>query len=103
VPGRAAVAAVLVLLLVACGSGQRSATGIVISVEGSTPAEVSSFSLRTQEGELLDFAIGPLQTGGQAFPAAHLREHQASASPIEVIYRVEEGRRIAIRLSDPTH
>jgi hypothetical protein len=103
VPRRAAAAAVLALLIVACGSGQRSASGIVISVAGSSPAEISTFTLRTDEGELLDFEIGTLQTGGQSFPAAHLREHQASASPIEVLYRVEDGRRIALRLSDPAH
>lgn len=102
-PRRAAVAAVLAFLIVACGSGQRSASGIVVSVASSSPAEISTFSLRTHEGEVLDFEVGTLQTGGQSFPAAHLREHQASASQIEVLYRIEDGRRIAVRLSDPAH
>jgi hypothetical protein len=91
------------LVVAACGGQRQTASGIVISVTGSTPAEVSSFSLRTAEGELLEFGVGRLQTGGLAFPAAHLRDHLASASPVEVVYELQDGRRVAIRLSDATH
>jgi hypothetical protein len=91
------------LVLAACGGQRHTVSGIVISVTGSTPAAVSSFSLRTADGELLQFEVGRLQTGGQAFPAAHLRDHLATASPVEVVYELQDGRRVAVRLSDASH
>lgn len=101
----------LALLLGACTSGAtpastatpepRTVEGIVLSVEaGSSPAEVPGFTLRTDAGETLEFRVGALEVGGAAFPAAHLREHQAAGHPIRVGYREESGQLVAFRLED---
>jgi hypothetical protein len=105
----------LVLLLVSaagaalaggCGSGSvtppgtQEIVGIVTSVEGSSPAQVSRFTLRTDAGQALAFDIGPLQIGGDTFPAGHLREHQATAQPVRVTYRDDGSRLVAVRLQD---
>ena len=78
----------------------RSAVGIVVSVEGTSPGWVERFSLRTEEGRVLVFEVGPLDLSGGGFPAAHLREHQATAAPVAVDYRVEGDRQVATRLRD---
>ncbi|HET7677032.1 MAG TPA: hypothetical protein VFK38_04200 [Candidatus Limnocylindrales bacterium] len=98
--GRAVVLVLLVLAVLGCGRDERSVRGIVIEVQGTDPATVTAFALRTDEGERLDFSVGQLDLGGGAFPAAHLREHMVSASPIEVHFRFEAGQRIAYRLVD---
>ena len=91
------------VLISGCGGDQRTASGLVLTVQGSTPADVSSFTLRTAEGEVLEFEVGRLAIGGDAFPASHLREHQAGAQPIEVRYVMDDGRRVAVRLTDSGH
>ncbi len=80
--------------------GRPTSTGIVVAVESTSPVAVSGFTLRTADGRLEQYAVGILETGGAAFPAAHLREHLASLLPIVVTYRLETGRRVAIRLED---
>ncbi|CAN5408011.1 hypothetical protein BH20CHL6_BH20CHL6_12480 [soil metagenome] len=100
-----ALAIVVMAALAAGCSGPPTerAVGVVLSVESSSAAEVSRFTLRTAEGETLDFEVGALQTGGETFPAAHLREHQLNAEPVAVTYRVDDERRIAVRLEDEGH
>jgi hypothetical protein len=78
----------------------RPVVGIVVAVEGTSPAQVDRFTLRTSEGRVLVFEVGQLDLSGGAFPAAHLRDHQASAEPVVVEYRVEGGRPVATRLTD---
>jgi hypothetical protein len=78
----------------------RPVVGIVVAVEGTSPAHVDRFTLRTRVGHLLVFEVGQLDLSSDAFPAAHLREHQASAEPVVVEYRVEGGRHVATRLTD---
>lgn len=77
-----------------------TATGIVISVDGPNVAEISSFELRTQDGELLVFDVEGLSLTGGGKPAPHLREHMASGEPITVEYRVDDGRSVATRYRD---
>jgi len=74
--------------------------GVVTRVEGTSPTEVSSFVLRTDEGRLLDFSVGRLDLSGDAFPAGHLREHLATAQPVRVTYVADGGTPLAIRLED---
>ena len=35
-----------------------------------------------------------------AFPAQHLREHQALGQPVMVTYRIVDGRNVVIKLQD---
>jgi hypothetical protein len=72
----------------------------VIDVEGPDVARVDRFTLRTADGELLEFAVRALSLSGGGKPAPHLREHQASGAPITVDYRLEDGERVAIRYYD---
>jgi hypothetical protein len=79
---------------------EREAVGLVTAVEGSGPADVRQFTLRTDEGQILSFSILPGRLSATAFPAAHLREHLASVQKVRVRYVVESGTFIPIDLAD---
>ncbi|HUG47501.1 MAG TPA: hypothetical protein VMP67_03710 [Candidatus Limnocylindria bacterium] len=76
------------------------ATGVVLTVEGSSLAEVNGFSLRTSAGEVLDFAVERLELAGGGKPGPHLREHRLDGQLIEVEYKVDAGRLVALRYRD---
>ncbi len=96
----AAALLVLTVLLAACGPATRSAAGIVVGVDQPSLAEIRGFTLRTQNGETLTFAVGKLDLSDGAFPANHLREHMTMATAVAVAYTEEGGERIAVRLVD---
>lgn len=77
-----------------------SATGIVVAIRHDGPLSVSSFDLRTIDGQILTFDVGPLDLGSQGFDAAHLTVHLATSQPVKVSYRHEGDRMVATRLSD---
>ena len=95
------LALLLVVALVggACGDPGKAAAGIVIAVDAPA-GEVTSFTLRTQEGETLPLVIGKLETGGSAFAASHLVEHAVTLQPIAVGYQVRNGRNVVHRMVD---
>ena len=101
----AGVGAALVLWLAAalavgaCGSSGSTAAGVVIALDASG-GQVTSFTLRTTDGQVMLFAIGTLDTDGAAFPASHLAVHAATLGPIAVAYRVEGGRNVVYRMVD---
>jgi hypothetical protein len=74
--------------------------GIVTSVDGPDAATVSSFTLRTAEGQTLEFEVGQLDLANGGQPAPHLRDHLRSGEPIELGYAVEDGRNVALRYVD---
>jgi hypothetical protein len=78
----------------------QEALGIVTSIQGSSPAQVSSFTLRTESGEVLTFDVGRVALAADSFPPGHLHDHLASAQPVRVSYISEGGRLIATRLRD---
>jgi hypothetical protein len=97
-----AIAIVLVILALAtagCGTTGKSAAGVVIALD-APGGQVTSFTLRTTDGQVLLFAIGTLETDGAAFPASHLAVHAATLGPIAVAYREEGGRNVVYRLVD---
>lgn len=63
-----------------------SATGVVISADGPDAARVDRFSLRTNDGQVLQFTVGRLDLSNGGLPAPHLREHLVSGIPITVFY-----------------
>jgi hypothetical protein len=73
---------------------------VVISVDGASAAEVDRFTLRTGDGQVLDFKVGLLDLTGGGLPAPHLREHLVSGIPIAVDFRTENGERVAVRYVD---
>jgi hypothetical protein len=90
---------VVALALAACGTPGKSAAGVVIALDAPA-GQVTSFTLRTTDGQVVPFAIGALETDGAAFPASHLAQHAATLQPIAVAYRVEGGRNVAYRMED---
>jgi len=73
--------------------------GVVVAVDSSGLADVRGFTLRRPGGETLEFRLGELENGAE-FPPGHLAEHQATAQPVVVYYRMEGNERFAVRLED---
>lgn len=86
-------------LLGACAAeGRNQVEGIVVDVVGDLTA-VDRFTVRTNRGEMLTFVPAP--DGNYPFPLSHLREHQASVSPIVVAFdEREDGVLIATSVDD---
>jgi hypothetical protein len=78
---------------------EQQLTGVIVRVDSEGLDRVRGFSLRTEAGATVAFSIGALENGA-AFPPGHLVEHQATAQPIRVWYRMEGDLRVAIRLED---
>jgi hypothetical protein len=80
--------------------GTESITGVVVQVDSAGGlGDVRGFRLRRPGGELVDFSLRELQNGTQ-FPPGHLAEHQATAQPVQVWFRVDGDERLALRLED---
>ena len=77
-----------------------SVTGLVTAVDQPSIAKVNSFTLRTDAGEELEFAVGTLDMTNGGFNAGHLREHMASSTAIRVDFMATDGKMIANRLTD---
>ena len=75
--------------------------GVIVGVESSGLDKVTGFTLRTTDQGSVVFVIGELENGAQ-FPPGHLVEHQATAQPVRVWYRTQDGAKVAIRLEDAT-
>lgn len=101
--GRGALLALaLASLLGACSAASTplAATGIVIGAEGPSAAVVDTFTLRTAQGQMIDFRVGRLDLSNAGLPAPHLREHLVSGEQITVTYHVESGANVADRYVD---
>jgi hypothetical protein len=95
-----AVVAVIALLVATVGQPPRQTeTGVVIAVDVASLTNVKGFTIRTPDGRTVVFRIGQLENGTQ-FPPGHLSEHMATAVPVLVTYRDENGERVAVRLDD---
>jgi hypothetical protein len=75
--------------------------GVIVGVQATSLTDVRGFTLRTTDGASVQFAIGDLENGAK-FPPGHLVEHQSTAQPIRVWYRIQDGTKVAIRLEDAT-
>ena len=99
----AAVAAVIVLAVAATtilgGPGRQVKIGIVVAVQATSLSAVQGFSIRTTDGETIDFRVGTLENA-TGFPPGHLAEHKVSLAPIRVTYIDRDGVHTAIRLED---
>lgn len=78
-----------------------AAVGVIVNVKSEGLDRVTQFTLRTTDQGSLVFMIGDLENGVE-FPPGHLVEHQATAQPIRVWYRIEGDAKVAIRLEDAT-
>jgi uncharacterized lipoprotein YajG len=73
--------------------------GVVLKVDSAGLDKVSGFTLRTNAGQALALSIGILENGAQ-FPPGHLAEHLATAAPVRVWFRDENGSLVAYRIED---
>ncbi len=89
----------MAVALVGCGASGKTAAGVVLAID-ATGGQVTSFTLRTTDGQVIPFAVGTLETDGAAFPASHLAVHAATLGPIAVAYREEGGRNVVYRMVD---
>jgi hypothetical protein len=96
---RLALALAVAMAVAGCGTPGKTAAGVVIALD-ATGGQVTSFTLRMTDGQVVPFAIGTLETDGAAFPASHLAVHAATLGPIAVAYREEGGRNIVYRMVD---
>jgi hypothetical protein len=78
-----------------------SAVGVIVRVESTGLDAVTGITLRTSDGTELEFTIGQLENRAE-FPPGHLAEHQATAEPVRVWYRMEGGERVVVRIEDAT-
>jgi hypothetical protein len=78
---------------------RRTETGVVIAVDSTSLTNVKGFTIRTADGRTVAFTLGPLENASQ-FAPGHLNEHVATAVPVLVTYRDENGQRVVVRLED---
>jgi hypothetical protein len=63
----------------------QTVSGVVISVEGPSLAEVTSFSLRANDGRTMSLLTdATVQANNGGLPLPHLREHLVSGAAITV-------------------
>jgi len=92
----------LVALAFACGGagGKKVVTGVIIDVQASSLTQLDSFTLRSNDGETLEFRIDPdaaFDPQEGLFPS-HLRTHALAAEQVRVFYREEGGELLAFRI-----
>jgi glucose/arabinose dehydrogenase len=75
-------------------------TGIVTNVAGPSVTQVDSFTLRTAQGQSIQFAVGRLDLTDGGLNAPHIRVHLVSGAPITVQYKVDDGQYVALRYFD---
>ena len=78
---------------------RQTETGVVIAVDSTSLTNVKGFTIRTADGRTVAFTLGPLENASQ-FAPGHLNEHVATAVPVLVTYRDENGQRVVVRLED---
>jgi hypothetical protein len=78
---------------------RQTETGVVIAVDSTSLTDVKGFTIRTPDGRTVKFTLGPLENASQ-FAPGHLNEHVATAVPVLVTYRDENGQRVVVRLED---
>lgn len=80
--------------------GSQVVTGIVIAAVGPDATQVDRFTLRDDDGVVLDFEVGRLDLSEGGLAAPHLREHLVSGERIRVTYRTETDGLVALRYVD---
>ena len=95
----AAIAVGAVLVSTFAQPAAKTEVGIVVFVDSVSLTDVRRFAIRTADGRTVEFTVGVLENGAQ-FPPGHLGEHEATAVPVRVTYRDENGEHVAVRLED---
>jgi len=74
-------------------------TGVIVAVDSRGLDDVRTITLRTDDGAILVFDLRGLRSTA-TFPLGHLAEHQATADPVVVTFRVEDGLLVATAVDD---
>lgn len=91
----------LVAMLGACGGdSDGTATGVIIDVQSSSLTQLDSFTLRDNDGEVFVFipAADAMDDPQEGLFPGHLRTHALAAEQVTVLYREENGQKLAFRL-----
>jgi hypothetical protein len=80
----------------------RTAHGVLLAVDSPSLQRVDRFTLRTDDGQELDFVAAPDFNQGSAHPMSpgHMRQHMALAEAATVTYREDGGRLVALNATD---
>ena len=70
--------------------------GLVVEMQAASLLQIASFTLRTDDGDLVDMIV----EGDVGITASHLREHMALAEPVTVTVRYADDLVIATRIDD---
>ncbi len=73
--------------------------GVVTAVAATSLTDIQAFDLRVPGGVTLTFKLGPLENATQ-FSPGHLKEHQATGSPVRVYFTTSGSTYTAYRLED---
>ena len=84
----------------ACGGGDRSESGVILDVAGSSLTQVDSFTLLVDDGDVLTFQIAPDASKdlAEGFFPGHMRGHALAAEKVTVYFREENGVLLGLRL-----
>ena len=93
--------------LVACSPGAPAANvhtvrGVLLDVEAPSIQQVNSFTVRSDDGQELHFdtAANFNQGVSHLMTPGHMRQHMALAEPVEVTYRDDNGKLVALSAVD---
>jgi hypothetical protein len=73
--------------------------GIVVDVTAGSGSAIKGFTLRTNDGETIDFTLGTLENAAD-FPPDTLEDRQTTATPILVFFRQEGSGLVVYRIED---
>jgi hypothetical protein len=74
-------------------------TGVVTAIDASGLDRVNGFTIRTADARTWTLRIGTLENGAQ-FPPGHLKEHQATSTPVRVFFRAQGSDLVVYRIED---
>jgi hypothetical protein len=98
----------IVLVSAACAAPAtaqtQTARGVLLDVVSPSIQKVDSFTLRTDDGQELAFVTAPDFNAGVShqMTPGHMRQHMALADPVQVTYRQENGKLVALSAVDVT-
>ena len=80
-------------------SGAATVVGVITHLDQQSLDSVTGLTLRTTDGQTVDFVVGPLENAVE-FPPGHLATHQATGQPVRIWYRMQGSERVAYRIAD---
>jgi hypothetical protein len=95
---RLTLTALSLTFLAGCQRDTRPTTlvGVVIAMQPASVLQIASFTLRTDDGQLIELAC----EGDVGITPSHMRDHMVLAEPVSVPVRYEGDRVIAVRVDD---